>query len=203
MKIKTPIGREDRGVSRGGSPPRARARPADDRSDRPNRPAKGTVDVRRSRVGFAVEINVFWSERGRARGKRITLSATTTVRTTGPARRLRPSRQAELAAKLEHAVSRDALSRLLAAMGHRQRLTILLKLLGGEATHRLLAKATGLKPGPLYYHLRELREFGLIGPRVRDLYTITPCGQQALLVALACGRLCGVGGVGAKSIAIR
>jgi DNA-binding transcriptional ArsR family regulator len=79
---------------------------------------------------------------------------------------------------------------LLAAMAHPQRLQILLKLLGGEATHRLLAKATGLKPGPLYHHLRELRMAGLIGPKTRDLYFLAPAGRYAILAALAMARLC-------------
>ena len=84
----------------------------------------------------------------------------------------------------------DKLACLLAAVGHHQRIRIVLKLLGGEATHRLLAKATGLKAGPLYYHLRELRLAGLIGPKVRDLYVLTPKGQRALLAVLAMERMC-------------
>jgi len=84
----------------------------------------------------------------------------------------------------------DKLARLLAAAAHPQRLVILLKLLAGEATHKLLSKATGLKAGPLYYHLRELREAGLIGPRVRDLYILTRQGRRLILAAMAMGRLC-------------
>jgi len=84
----------------------------------------------------------------------------------------------------------DKLARLLAAIAHTQRLVILLKLLAGEATHKLLTKATGLKAGPLYYHLRELREAGLIGPRVRDLYVLTRQGRRIILAAMATERLC-------------
>ena len=78
----------------------------------------------------------------------------------------------------------------LAAMAHPQRVAILLKLLGGECTHRALAKATNLKAGPLYHHLRELRMARLIGPKVRDLYTLTPKGGRAILSALALERAC-------------
>lgn len=79
---------------------------------------------------------------------------------------------------------------LLAALAHPQRVEILLKLLAGEATHQSLAKATGLKAGPLYHHLRELRMTGLIGPKVRDLYVLTPKGGRAILAALAMERMC-------------
>ena len=84
----------------------------------------------------------------------------------------------------------ERLARLLGAVAHHQRLRILLKLLGGEATRQLLTKATGLKAGPLYYHLRELRSAGLIGPKVRDLYVLTPRGRRAVLTVLAMERMC-------------
>lgn len=84
----------------------------------------------------------------------------------------------------------ERLARLLAAVAHPQRVAILLKLLVGEATHRLLAKATKMKAGPLYHHIRELRSAGLLGPRVRDLYVITPKGRRTILTVLAMERLC-------------
>ena len=83
----------------------------------------------------------------------------------------------------------DKLAYLLTALGHLQRLAILFKLMEGEATHRLLAKTTKLKAGPLYYHLRELRSTGLIGPKVRDVYSITNNGQKILLTVIALGKL--------------
>jgi hypothetical protein len=79
---------------------------------------------------------------------------------------------------------------LLAALAHPQRIAILLKLLPGEANHRLLVKTTGLKAGPLYHHLRELRSAGLIGPKVRDVYELTRTGRRALLATIAMARLC-------------
>ena len=81
------------------------------------------------------------------------------------------------------------LARLLAAIGHRQRLAILRELLAGEATHKMLAKVTRLKPGPLYYHVRELRAANLIGPKVRDLYVLTRRGRRVILASLALERL--------------
>jgi hypothetical protein len=84
----------------------------------------------------------------------------------------------------------DVLARNMAALSHPQRIRILLKLLAGEATHQLLRRTTDLKAGPLYHHLRELREAGLIGPKTRDLYVITRAGRRAILGTLAMGRLC-------------
>jgi DNA-binding transcriptional ArsR family regulator len=109
----------------------------------------------------------------------------------------RPQNQAPGALEVENAardVARgtrvETLAGVLAALAHPQRLEILLKLLGGECTHRALAKATDLKAGPLYHHLRELRMAGLIGPKVRDLYTLTAKGGRAILAALALERVC-------------
>ncbi len=97
----------------------------------------------------------------------------------------------EMAARrIARGVRPEDVARLLAALAHLQRVEILLKLLGGEATHRSLAKATGLKAGPLYHHLRELRMAGLIGPKVRDLYVLTAKGGRAVLAGLALERLC-------------
>lgn len=95
-----------------------------------------------------------------------------------------------IARQVSRGVRPDRLTRLLAAVAHPQRLSILLKLLSGEATHKLLAKATGLKAGPLYYHLRELREAEMIGPRVRDLYVLTKQGKRVILSVIAMERLC-------------
>jgi len=95
----------------------------------------------------------------------------------------------KLAKQVSRGIHPDGLARLLSAIAHPQRLAILLKLLSGEATHKLLAKTTGLKAGPLYYHLRELREAELIGPRVRDLYVLTRQGRRALMAVIAIERL--------------
>jgi len=94
------------------------------------------------------------------------------------------------ATTVSRGVRAESVAGLLDALAHPQRVQILVKLLGGEATHRSLSKATGLKAGPLYHHLRELRMAGLIGPKVRDLYVLTARGDRAILAALAMERLC-------------
>lgn len=94
------------------------------------------------------------------------------------------------ARRVSRGIRKAPLATLLAALAHPQRLTVLLKLLGGEATHQLLTKATGLKAGPLHHHLRELRVAGLIGPKVRDLYMLTRRGRRAILTAIVMGRVC-------------
>ncbi len=98
--------------------------------------------------------------------------------------------QLAVARQITRGTRPQRLARLLAALAHPQRLAILTKLLAGEATHKLLAKTTGLKAGPLYHHLRELRTAGLLGPKVRDLYVLTPAGRRTILVALALERAC-------------
>ena len=76
------------------------------------------------------------------------------------------------------------LAGLLAAVGSRHRLGLLLKLLEGPATYAGLRKATKLKAGPLYHHIAQLRLAGLIGPKERDLYELTRGGRNVVLVAL-------------------
>jgi len=77
------------------------------------------------------------------------------------------------------------LSNALAAMGHPVRIKILTMLLDGPGVYRSLQKVTGLKPGPLYHHVNQLRLAGLIGPKERDLYELTRAGRNLLMVTLA------------------
>lgn len=77
------------------------------------------------------------------------------------------------------------LSTALAAMGHPVRIKILTMLLDGPGVYRSLQKVTGLKPGPLYHHVNQLRLAGLIGPKERDLYELTRAGRNLLMVTLA------------------
>lgn len=77
------------------------------------------------------------------------------------------------------------LSLALAAMGHPVRIKILTMLLDGPGVYRSLQKVTGLKPGPLYHHVNQLRLAGLIGPKERDLYELTRAGRNLLMVTLA------------------
>ncbi len=78
-----------------------------------------------------------------------------------------------------------AITAPLAALGHAKRLDLMLTLLEGSGTYGDLQKATGLKPGPLYHHVSQLRLAGLILPKQRDLYELTRAGRNLMLVALA------------------
>jgi len=73
----------------------------------------------------------------------------------------------------------------LAALGHSIRLQILETLLVGPAVYRTLQKVTGLKAGPLYHHVNQLRLSSLILPKQRDLYELTRAGRNLILFALA------------------
>jgi len=77
-----------------------------------------------------------------------------------------------------------ALAVVLAALGHPHRITLLSTLLEGPATYRLLQRRTGLKAGPLYHHVNQLRLAGLLAPKTRDLYDLTRSGRNVLLAAL-------------------
>ncbi len=90
-----------------------------------------------------------------------------------------------LAAKVRPA----ELAALLAAMSSVHRLRILLKLLEGAATYRTLQKVTGLKAGPLYHHIANLRLASLVGPKQRDLYELTRAGRDVLMGTLMLGPL--------------
>jgi DNA-binding transcriptional ArsR family regulator len=95
-----------------------------------------------------------------------------------------------LGRKMRRGCNPENISQLFSAMSHVQRVAILCQLLEGESDHQTLAEVTGLKAGPLYHHLRELRYAGLIGPKVRDSYKITRKGQRAILAAQAVERAC-------------
>lgn len=171
-------------------PTRRQAKP----SHRPARNAPAGRSTTRSQAGLAVELTVRADAdfAGPADRGQITLTGLVA----------RPRRQnhddpfpgvaAQLtvARQITRGTRPERLSRLLAALAHPQRLAILTKLLAGEATHKLLSNATGLKAGPLYHHLRELRAAGLLGPKVRDVYVLTPKGRRAILAAMALERLC-------------
>ena len=75
--------------------------------------------------------------------------------------------------------------RALAAVGHLQRGKILLKLLEGPGTYQSLRAVTGLKAGPLYHHVNQLRLAGLVLPKQRDLYELTRGGRNLIVAAMA------------------
>jgi len=82
-----------------------------------------------------------------------------------------------------------AVARALAAAGNEHRLAILRRLLRGSVGYRSLAACTGLKPGPLYHHIRQLRLAGLILPERRDVYELTGGGRNLILLTAAAARL--------------
>jgi hypothetical protein len=79
--------------------------------------------------------------------------------------------------------------RVLAAVGHEQRVRLLAKLLEGPATYRALQRVTRLKAGPLYHHINQLRLAGLILPKQRDLYELTRGGRNLILATIVIGPL--------------
>ena len=76
-------------------------------------------------------------------------------------------------------------SEAFAALGHPQRLRILVKLLDAPGTYQSLMKLTKLGAGPLYHHINQLRMAGLILPKQRDLYELTRGGRNVILTAMA------------------
>jgi DNA-binding HxlR family transcriptional regulator len=98
-------------------------------------------------------------------------------------------RREVLGARLRRSVRVGRTARILGVLGSRHRLRILGALAGGGATYRGLVKTTGLAAGPLYHHVNQLRLAGLVRPKERDLYEITPKGTRCLLMAVAMGRM--------------
>ena len=95
-----------------------------------------------------------------------------------------PERRAEaLAGRLRRKIRPERIAGLLNVLGSTHRIRVLMTLAGGGATYQHLVKATKLKAGPLYHHVNQLRLAGLVRPRERDLYEITPKGTRALLMA--------------------
>lgn len=95
-----------------------------------------------------------------------------------------PERRAEvLAGRLRRKIRPERIAGLLNVMGSTHRIRVLMTLAGGGVTYQHLVKTTKLKAGPLYHHVNQLRLAGLVRPRERDLYEITPKGTRALLMA--------------------
>jgi hypothetical protein len=112
------------------------------------------------------------------------------ARAAGTGRAVGPEEAAARTAKVFVSKSgRSELAALLAALASEHRLRILGKLLEGAATYRSLQKVTGLKAGPLYHHIANLRLASLVAPKQRDLYELTRAGRNALLAALVLGPL--------------
>jgi DNA-binding transcriptional ArsR family regulator len=83
------------------------------------------------------------------------------------------------------------LAAVLAACGHPARLAILKGLLGDTGSHARFQKLTGLKAGPLYHHLNQLRLAGLLHCDRRDVYQLSRLGHDLAVVAKLLMRLGG------------
>ena len=120
------------------------------------------------KVAVQVEIVIMTTGSGRRRIRR-----KKTAMPAASASRRRPHR-----ADLSHGAC-DAFT----ALGHPQRAKLALTMVPGGATYADLREATGMQPGPLYHHIQELRLAGLVGPKTRDAYELTPLGREAVLAA--------------------
>ena len=85
--------------------------------------------------------------------------------------------------------SAERLAETFAALGHQVRLRILGKLLQGAASYEALVRVTGVRSGPLYFHLEQLRSAHLVGPKRRDSYELTQRGEAVALVASVLSKL--------------
>lgn len=65
---------------------------------------------------------------------------------------------------------------VLAALGHPVRMRLVCLLLDGPATYEELTTTAGMRSGPLYFHIQQLRQAGLIAPRQRDRYELSRTG---------------------------
>ncbi len=85
--------------------------------------------------------------------------------------------------KLVEEVTDEAIAKLLSAFAHPQRVAIIKAIFAGAGRYAELREKVGLKAGPMYHHLRELRLAGVLADGPRDVYRLTAAGSDALLVA--------------------
>lgn len=85
--------------------------------------------------------------------------------------------------KLTGEVSDAALAKLLSGFAHPQRVAIVKAIFTGAGTYADLRERVGLKAGPMYHHLRELRLAGVLADGPRDVYRLTQQGTDALMMA--------------------
>ncbi|MEK6799838.1 MAG: winged helix-turn-helix domain-containing protein [Planctomycetota bacterium] len=141
---------------------------------------RGTRRLSLEKHGSPSRANMF-SELGRCNGFGVFLSVA--ERVDGPPHCVR-SKVVVIPGKRRSAILGEKDASVLACLGHAQRLRILWTLLDAPGTYRALAKATGLRGGPLYFHVAQLRLAGLVRVVERDLYESTRSGRIVLLAAL-------------------
>ncbi|HUW83820.1 MAG TPA: winged helix-turn-helix domain-containing protein [Phycisphaerae bacterium] len=81
------------------------------------------------------------------------------------------------------AASDERIAKLCNAMANPRRVAMLKAIFTGAGRYAQLAETLGLKAGPLYHHVRELRLAGLLELAQRDTYRLTEYGKYALLLA--------------------
>lgn len=74
-------------------------------------------------------------------------------------------------------------ARMLSGLAHPDRIRLMIALEPGEQTHKALADAVRLRPGPLYHHLHALERAGLIQTAGRNRYELSETGASALMLA--------------------
>lgn len=70
-----------------------------------------------------------------------------------------------------------AVARLMSGLAHPDRVRIVRAILAGADSHQTLSKASGLKAGPLYHHLRELERAGFLRCELRNQHRVTELGR--------------------------
>jgi len=81
------------------------------------------------------------------------------------------------------AASDEQIAKLCNAMANPRRVAMLKAIFTGAGSYARLAETLGLRAGPLYHHVRELRLAGLLELAQRDTYRLTEYGKYALLLA--------------------
>ena len=81
------------------------------------------------------------------------------------------------------AASNERIAKLCNAMANPRRVAMLKAIFTGAGSYAELSDRLGLKAGPLYHHVRELRLAGLLELAQRDTYRLTEYGKYALLLA--------------------
>jgi hypothetical protein len=81
------------------------------------------------------------------------------------------------------AASDESIAMLCSAMANPRRVAMLKAIFTGAGSYAALSETLGLKAGPLYHHVRELRLAGLLELAERDTYRLTEYGKYALLLA--------------------
>lgn len=75
-------------------------------------------------------------------------------------------------------VEATTLARLAAVLASEPRISILKTLLTEDQSAAELSKASSLEGGPLYHHLSDLQEAGLVRQKGRGRYVLTEAGQD-------------------------